>query len=583
MKHARPKKPIPPTNVPSWQREGSSAHREFLPRRQRRLATMIACWMALTFCLRVPLSLNAAGPTKLAATSFGAAGEVSGSLHVLDTGNGRWMIDCGAMAEKSPAGQPSAGATADEPQGPILAQSLPSGVEAVSAVFLTHAHADHLGRLPLLVDRGFAGPIYMTEATAALAVPMLRVLLRCDQGTVRHWTWPKQSREQAARDRKAVYVHWRNCRRRQEIAPEAAEQATCSMQELGGRFGAPAARWKIALCSECLDEQIAAALRNVRPVKYAVATDAAPGVRVTFLDAGHIPGSASILFEVALGAKKRRVLFSGDLGNHLSPLRPAPRPAPEADAVFVEATYGPISRKAAVREQPAAFRHAVAESVARGGVAWIPCFALERTQRILYELHLAQREKLLPDRLPIYCPSPTAREVTDIYNVLRPRGWFSPAITADADAFAPQEMRFRTPPGKRLPRPSIIIHTGDPLVAPWMRRLLSTLLPEPSTSIVLVGYQTAGSAGELLLHGATKLDIDGQAIPVRAKVHCFSCFSGHADATEIDAWLSGVSKQATLVLVHGDREQILARAAQLRGQDRPQVMIAQPGETIGLE
>ena len=324
-------------------------------------------------------------------------------------------------------------------------------------------------------------------------------------------------------------------------------------------------------------------LRNARPVKYDVPVDVAPGVRVTFCDAGHIPGSASILFEVTLAAKRRRVLFSGDLGNQLSPLLPAPRPAPETDVVFVEATYGPISRKASVREQPAAFRRAVAGAVAGGGVTWIPCFALERTQRILYELHLAQREKLLPDRLLIFCPSPAAREVTEIYDGLRPHGWFAPAIAADAEAFSPREVRFRTPPEKRLPRPCVIIHTGDLLVAPWTRRLLGTLLAEPSTNIVLVGYQTAGSAGELLLHGAAKLDIDGQPVPVRAKIHCFSCFSGHADASEIDAWLSRVAKQATVILVHGDREQLAARAAQLRRQGRPRVIIARPGETIGLE
>ncbi len=403
------------------------------------------CWVGLTFCLAAPPSLEAAAPGKLAAISFGAAGEVSGSLHVLDTGNGRWMIDCGAVAEKSPTGQPPAGATADEPQGPSVAQSLPPGLESVSALFLTHAHADHLGRLPLLVDRGFAGPIYMTEATAALAVPMLRVLLRWDLGAVRHWTWAKESREQAEREHKALYVHWRDCRRRPEIPAEAVEQATCSMQELGDRLGAPTVRLKAALCGECVEQQIAAVLRNVRLVKYGVPTDAAPGVRVTFLDAGHIPGSASILFEVALGAKRRRVLFSGDLGNHLSPLLPAPRPAPEADAVFVEATYGPISRKASVREQPAAFRRAVAEAVAGRGVTWIPCFALERTQRIFYELHLAQREKLLPERLPIYCPSPAAREVTEVYTRLRRAAGSRRRLPPTPTPFRPRRCVFARP------------------------------------------------------------------------------------------------------------------------------------------
>jgi len=527
--------------------------------------------------------LDAASPSKLAATSYGAAGEVSGSLHVLDTGNGRWMIDCGEVLEKGAAGQSAGGAIGEESHAPGIVQTLPAGVESVAAVFLTHAHADHLGRLPMLVDRGFAGPIYLTEATAALAPPMLRVLLRGDSTTVRHWVWSKQSRERAEHDRKALFVHWRNCKYRQTVPPEDVEQATCSQEELRSRFGGQTPRIKVALCNECVGGQIAAVLQHARPVKYGVATDVASGVRVTFLDAGHIPGSASILFEVALAAGRRRVLFSGDLGNHLSPLRPAPPPAPETDAVFVEATYGPISRKTSVREQPAAFRRAVAEAVGRGGVAWIPCFALERTQRVLYELHLAQREKLLPERLPIYCPSPTAKDVTSLYRENQRHGWFSPIVAADAEAFSPRDIHTTVPSQRRLPRPSIVISTGDVLVAPWMRQLLSTLLPQPSTSLLLVAYQPAGSAGELLLHGATRLDIDGQAIPVRAKVQPFSCFSGHADASEIDAWLGNVSRQATVVLVHGDSEELAARAEQLRRQGRRRVIVAKPGETLGLQ
>ena len=541
------------------------------------------CWLGAVLCATTPLPLHAAAPSKLTATSYGAACEVSGSLHVLDTGNGRWMIDCGDVLEKGPTGQSASGAVGDESHAPGIVQTLPAGVESVAAVFLTHAHADHLGRLPMLVDRGFAGPIYMTEATAALAAPMLRVLLRSDSTAVRHWQWSKQARERAEHDRKSLFVHWRDCKHRRSIPPEDVEHAICAQDELRRRFGGQTPRIKVALCNACLGEHVASVLRHARPVKYDAATDVAPGVRVTFLDAGHIPGSASILFDVALGVKTRRVLFSGDLGNHLSPLLAAPPPAPKTDTVFVEATYGPISRKASVRAQPAAFRRAVAEAVGHGGVAWIPCFALERTQRVLYELHLAQREKLLPERLPIYCPSPTAKEVTSLYQENQQRGWFSPAIAADAEAFSPHDIHSTVPSRRRLPRPSIVISAGDVLVAPWMRQLLSVLLPEPSTHLLLVAYQPAGSAGELILHGATRLDIDGQAIPVRAKVQPFSCFSGHADASEIDAWLGKVSRQATVVLVHGDRAELAARAEQLRRQGRQHVIVAKPGETLGLE
>jgi metallo-beta-lactamase family protein len=542
----------------------------------------VLCCLGVLLCASAPPPLIAAPPSRLSETSYGAAGVVTGSLHVLDTGNGRWMIDCGSLLESNHAGPNADEAPGEGPAGEGAVQMLPPGIESVSGLFVTHAHADHLGRVPLLAERGFSGPIYMTEATAALAVPMLRVLLRMDRGSVRDWVWSKGSQRVAENGHKSLYVHWRDCKYRREIAEANVERATGSTQELFDRFAHKTPRLKVALCSECVAEQIAAVLRHVRAVKYGEAVDVAPGVRVTFLDAGHIPGSASILFEVALAEKLRRVLFSGDLGNGLSPLMTPLQPAPDVDAVFVEATYGPISRKAVVREQRPLFRQAVADSVARGGVTWIPCYALDRTQKILYELHLAQQEKRLVGSLPIYCPSPTAKEVTALYREHLGDGWFPPTIAADRDAFSPREIHTTVPSETRLPRPCIIVSTGDLVVSAWMRHLLTRLLPEPSTTIILVAYQPQGSAGERLLHGAATLEIDGQPIPVRAGVHSFSCFSGHADASEIDAWLAHVSKQATVVLIHGDPEELGQRAEQLRRQGRQKVRIARPDTLLDL-
>ncbi len=452
-----------------------------------------ARWFIAAFVVgaMTQLPLRAAEPSGLAATSYGAAGEISGSLHILDTGNGRWMIDCGAVIDDEQASDAPGSGKSPAPEKDVP-QTLPLGAEKVSAVILTHAHADHLGRLPLLVDRRFHGPIYTTEATAALAVPALRVLLLYDRTTSRHWSWSKDWEMRAEKTRASVYVHWRNCSYRRQIAARGLEQATCSAGELFDRFAEK--RLRASLCPKCLDQQVAAVLQRVKPLKYGVAKMVAPGVSMTLLDAGHIPGAASVVFDVTLGSKRRRVVFSGDLGNGLSPLLAAPRPAPTADAVFVECTYGPIRRKPAVVEQRAMFRRAVADAVAGGGVTWIPCFAMDRTQKILYELHVAQREKLLPERLPIYCPSPTAKKITELYRAHR-RDWFTPVVADEAGAFSPGELRTTVPAERRLPRPCIIISTGDILLAQWMAQLARPLAARAIDTLFLCRLSTSRRPG----------------------------------------------------------------------------------------
>ncbi|MEN6451011.1 MAG: MBL fold metallo-hydrolase, partial [Thermoguttaceae bacterium] len=380
---------------------------------------------------------------------------------------------------------------------------------------------------------------------------------------------------------KPLWVHWRGCKYRKEIDAAKLADADCSLQELVKRFADGTPPVKVVACAECIKDEIDAVMHLVKPLKCDTPVEVAEGVRAKLLDAGHIPGSASVLFEVALNGP-RRVLFSGDLGNTLSPLSSGPHAAPACDAVFIESTYGPAHRDPSVKEHRQLFRRAVAEAVRRGGVVWIPCFSLDRTQKILYELHLAQQERLLPNELPIYCPSPTAREVTSLYKAHRRDGWFTPAIAADPLAFQPAEVRTTIPSARRLPHPCIIISTSDILLTEWMRRLLTDLLPDPSTAVLLVSYQDPESAGGLLKKGARKLEIGGQSAPVRANVQSFQCFTGHGDAVDIDRWLAAVPQAATVVLVHGDKEELGARADQLREQGRRRVIIAERGKTIDL-
>mgnify|MGYP000867220427 CR=1 FL=1 len=527
----------------------------------------------------VPHLVAGGAPSRLTVTSYGAAGQVSGSLHILDTGDGRWMIDCGAVIDKKTA--PSSARDAGSIDEHFLPQTLPAGVEKVDALLLTHAHVDHLGRLPLLASKGFSGPIFATEATATLAVPMLRIIVRRDLAISRDWAWSPERRLQSESSKKSLWVHWRLCKYRQAINDGDQEHAKCSLESLKKRFQEAATPVKVVPCEECIQSEVDALLRYVKTVKYNDPHRLATDVYVTFLDAGHIPGSASLLFEVDGPGSSRRIIFSGDLGNGLSPLAFLPPPAPPADVIFVEATYGNITRDPVVQQQRQQFRRNIGQSVAKQGVTWIPCYSLDRTQKILYELHLAQRERLIPESLPIYCPSPTAKEVTELYRKNRPLGWFPPAIAKDCDAFFPREVRGTVPSAKRLPCPCIIISSSDLTAVPWMRRLLTAVLPEKTTGIFLVGYQDSETSGERLLQGARSLDIDGQKVPIAATVSSYSCFSGHGDASDIDRWLIKMPKTSTVVLVHGDHADLETRARQLRARFQ-HVLVARAGATIDL-
>jgi len=541
------------------------------------------------------------------ATVYGAAGEVAGSMSVLDTGNARWMIDCGSLTPER-EGQQEKG---PEPaaKAPAL---LPVDGRSIAAVFLTHVHTDHVGRLPLLADSGFRGPVYLTDASAELLPLMLRMQIRYDGSRPRNWACSKQSYERARSDERPVTVHWHAaCPYRGAISPANLQSARLSLDELAARFQREDRAVEPTLCRRCTEEEVASIMALCRRVGYGKPLEVGPGVSVTLLYSGHIPGSASVLFEVRVGDKMRRVLFSGDVGNDLSPLLRGPQPAPDVDAVFIETTYGPTFRDPTVQGERAQFRRSVMEVVGRGHVAWIPVFALDRTQKILYELHVAQQEGTLSPRVPIYCTSPTALEITAIYRQHRQDGWFRDPVPSDPDAWSPGGLRKSAGLPKTLPHPSVLLTTSGMLDNGPSRTLIGRLVPEMSTTIFLVGYQDPASPGGMLMKAAgllregtrdqasprpaavglppdpsrpsaVVLELDGRQIPVRAAVQYYRCFSAHGDAKDMDAWLSGIHRTASVILVHGGPWELRSRAEQLAEQGWKNVRVARQGEPIDV-
>ncbi len=512
-------------------------------------------------------------PVRVTATVFGGAKQVSGSLTVLDTGSAKWAIDCGAQ-------YPEGDDEERQTQAERRSAGLPVAARSLDAVFVTHAHLDHIGRLPLLVQQGFSGPIYVTEATRELAPVMLEMEVRYDRGRVRDWVWSKESSERAQTSQRRLTVHWRTgCEYRQKIKPSNLQSASGSLAELTARLG----DLEVSTCRSCVTDEVATVMALCRTVKYATPVEVARGTTVTFLEAGHIPGAASILWRIDVGGKPRRILFSGDVGSSLSGLVPALQPAPDVDAVFVETTYGAVRREPSANTERARFRQEVADVVKRGGVAWIPAFALDRTQKILHELRLAQQAGQLPTDVPILCPSPTARAITSLYRQHQHDGWFRDTVARDDAALQPAGLREGTRLPKRLPQPCVLITTSGMLDRASSADLTEALMPQASTAVFLVSYQDPASTGGWLKEGRKSIRVNGRDVVVRATVHSYSCFSAHADGSDLDQWLSQINRQAQVVLVHGEPAQIEARTSQMKAAGWKHVLAAEEGIPIEMQ
>jgi metallo-beta-lactamase family protein len=443
----------------------------------------------------------------------GADQGVTGSCHLVDCAGKKFLIDCGMYQGGREIAEEN---------------SAPFGFDPaeIDYLLLTHAHLDHCGRIPLLVKRGFSGEVITTAASAELA----RLIMLDSAGL----------QEEEAR------YQSRRARRRGGNRDNIAEPLYTTLDALNSLeyFG--------------------------RRASYDQPLQIAPGIRATFLDAGHILGSASILLELEENGRHHRLLFSGDLGYSGRAILRDPTPPPRVDTVVMETTYGDRLHK---QLQPSIdeLYMVINNTLERGGNVIIPTFALERAQEILYYLREGIEHKHIGRFTNVFLDSPMAISATRIFE-RHPECFDAETLKvshAGNDPFDLPALHFTRETAdsmaiNRITAGAVIMAGSGMCTGGRVRHHLKHNLWRENSSIVFVGYASQGTLARRIIDGAKRVRIYGEEIPVKASVHTIGGFSAHADQAELLAWHQHTGNPKKTFLVHGEKEAMQAFTRQLQ-------------------
>ena len=442
---------------------------------------------------------------------YGADRAVTGSCHCIEVNDKRILVDCGLQQGR------------DELDNTLL----PFDAGEIDYVLITHAHIDHSGRIPLLVKQGFHGEIVTTRLTARLLEIML-----LDSANIQ--------------ESDAAYMN---------------------------RKGERAGREKVEPLYTVADAE--EALKYLRPCEYHETLELAEGVEVTFTDAGHLLGSASITMVLTEGNVMKTVVFSGDIGNETQPILRAPELLKHADYVLMESTYGNRNHEGEWNYE-GRLAEIIDETLAKGGNVIIPSFAVGRAQELLYFIRKIKDQgmvKSVPD-FPVYIDSPLAKAATSIFcgNVHGYVDEESLALATDDKhmfSFTNLHMVESGEESRQLnndPTPKVIISASGMCDAGRIRHHLKYNLWRYNSTIVFVGYQVPGTLGRRIIDGAESVKLFGEDVVVRAKIVNFKGLSAHADHDHLVGWVQSFDpKPEKVFVVHGDNDIAPAFAEELQG------------------
>lgn len=440
---------------------------------------------------------------------LGAAREVTGSCHLVRANGVTVALDCGLFQGRRSESRAKNEQFAFDPA-------------SLDAVVLSHAHIDHAGRLPLLVARGYRGPIYCTPATRDLCAIMLADSAHIQEKDAEHLA--KHGREHAA--------------------------------PLYGQ------------------RDVVQTMSQMVANPYGRAIAVAKGMTATFSDAGHILGSASVSLDVDGSAGTKRLVFSGDIGRKGLPIIRDPQPPTGAHGVIMESTYGDRDHPSTATAR-ADLARVVRETASRGGRILVPAFAVGRTQELVYHLHELLEEGQIP-RIPVYVDSPLATNATHVFE-MHPDAYDRDEVGVQrlGQLFrngvvhyvrdVEESMKLNTAAG-----PMVIIAASGMAESGRILHHLTHGAPNPRNTVLIVGFQAQHTLGRRIVERQPALKIFGDEVPLRARVEILNGYSAHADRVELQAWLDEVKRTSPNLshvwLVHGEPSAQTALSGALRAK-----------------